>query len=254
MKLEILGCYGGRLPGKHLTSFLLDDHILVDAGAATAQLPLDRLKGIQTVLISHGHLDHVYDLCMLGDVVIGPDLKTMEIISNQATIDTLRDHLMNNRLWPDFTVLPTADNPVFSLKAHSNREVFQVGKYHVEFIAVNHPAPCSAMMFRWDGGAFLYTGDTGITDEIWTVAACEPDLKAVITEVSFPNDMLWLSNASGHYSPCQLPEELAKMGKPDVPVFLYHIKPAFEAAVRQQVLDLGDSRLRVLEQGETLQF
>lgn len=254
MKLEILGCYGGRLPGKNLTSFLVDGEILLDAGGATEALALDRLKQIRSIVISHGHLDHVYDLAMLGDVVIGPDMQTVDIYANEPTVGTLRDHLMNNRLWPDFTALPTVENPVFRLHSRENRSPFVVGRYDVEFIAVNHPAPCSAMMFRWDDGAFMYTGDTGITEEIWQVAKEEKKLRGIITEVSFPNSMMALSNVSGHFSPCQLPEELAKMERPDLPVYLYHLKPAFESILLEEIAALGDSRLKVLKQGETLVF
>ena len=41
MQLHVLGCYGGEAPGCHNTSFLVDGHLLLDAGSVSAVLPLD---------------------------------------------------------------------------------------------------------------------------------------------------------------------------------------------------------------------
>jgi len=41
MKIRILGCYGGQLLGFHLTSFLINDTILLDAGSPTEALTLE---------------------------------------------------------------------------------------------------------------------------------------------------------------------------------------------------------------------
>jgi hypothetical protein len=40
MEIKILGCYGGNAPGYYLTSFLINNKILVDAGAVTSSLTI----------------------------------------------------------------------------------------------------------------------------------------------------------------------------------------------------------------------
>ena len=50
------------------------------------------------------------------------------------------------------------------------------------------------------------------------------NLKAVITETSFPNELQDLANVSGHLTPSTLADELRKLKK-DVPVYLYGGKP-----------------------------
>ncbi len=253
MKLKVLGCYGGRLPGKKLTSFLIDDTILVDAGSATAMLSKEELTKIKTIIVSHSHLDHVYDIPLLGDVIIAPDMEPREIVCIEPTANAISELLMGNVIWPDFTSLPTKENPVFNMRIEQPRKPFVVGDYEVEFIHVTHPVPCVAMLFRWEGGAFLYTADTGPTEEVWQVAAEEQNLRGVITEISFPNMLKELSLASGHLSPCHMDEELGKMGRDDIPVYIYHLKPAFEELLLEEIKEISYPNLSLLKEGQVLE-
>ena len=52
------------------------------------------------------------------------------------------------------------------------------------------------------------------------------NLKAVITEASFPNSEEALARISGHLTPSLLGKELEKL-KRDVPVYIYGPKPRF---------------------------
>ena len=79
------------------------------------------------------------------------------------------------------------------------------------------------------------------------------NLKAVITETSFPNEMQDLANVSGHLTPAGLQHELKKLKK-DVPVYLYGFKPKHLKRIRQQVRDLSRKRLHLLVQGKTYKF
>ncbi|MFN9907557.1 MAG: 3',5'-cyclic-nucleotide phosphodiesterase, partial [bacterium] len=57
MSLRVLGCSGAIAAGGRTTSFLLDEHVLVDAGTGLGDLPLDAMARIDHVLLSHSHLD-----------------------------------------------------------------------------------------------------------------------------------------------------------------------------------------------------
>ncbi|PJC70824.1 MAG: MBL fold metallo-hydrolase, partial [Zetaproteobacteria bacterium CG_4_8_14_3_um_filter_59_5] len=67
MKIKVLGCYGGQLLGFHLTSFLINDSILLDAGSPTEALDLEDQFAIRHIFISHTHLDHIKDIAFLAD-------------------------------------------------------------------------------------------------------------------------------------------------------------------------------------------
>ncbi len=255
MKIQALGVYGGLLPGKRTTSFLLNGHTLLDAGGVVEALGIAEQNAVRHILLSHAHLDHVKDIPMLADNVIGLKSDPVEVCAAPEVITTLRNHVFNFQLWPDFTVIPTKESPVIRYREEGPGRVFSVGEFKVEFVRVNHPVPCYASFVSEGDKTLLYTGDTGPTDEVWEVARkkYKKTLKAVITEVSFPDRMAELSLLSGHYSPCHLSAEIDKLGL-DVPVLLYHIKPSFEGEVLAELIALGDRRLRPLVQGETIEI
>ena len=62
MNVKVLGCHGGESKKHRSTSFLVNDRIAIDAGAIAGRLSLDEQSRIETVLVSHPHLDHVRDL------------------------------------------------------------------------------------------------------------------------------------------------------------------------------------------------
>ena len=108
MLLEVLGCHGGDVPHRRLPSFLINGHLLLEAGSVTSALPLAAQNAIDHVLLSHAHLDHVAGLVFLVDNVQstkcgGGRTTTVTAWSLAPIIDDLRAHCFNNRLWPDFS-------------------------------------------------------------------------------------------------------------------------------------------------------
>ncbi|MGH7873727.1 MAG: MBL fold metallo-hydrolase [Candidatus Binatia bacterium] len=76
MKFHVIGCSGGQAPGHNVSSYLVNDSALIDAGLAAGVLNLKSQKNIENVLITHAHLDHVMALGGLFDIhrVTGPPL------------------------------------------------------------------------------------------------------------------------------------------------------------------------------------
>ena len=66
MKIKILGCYGGQMPGKNNTAFLLDNDTLIDAGTIALALDIKGQRNIKNILLSHPHLDHIGALPFFG--------------------------------------------------------------------------------------------------------------------------------------------------------------------------------------------
>ncbi|MCK6498622.1 MAG: hypothetical protein L6Q38_03985, partial [Nitrospira sp.] len=69
---------------------------------------------------------------------------------------------------------------------------------------------------------------------------------------SFPNELDDLARAAKHLTPQLLAGELAKLDRPQVPVYAYHLKPRFRERIGQELKDLGIEGLSVLEEGQTL--
>lgn len=250
MRLKVLGPHGGELPGCRSTCFLVDDRLALDAGALTSTLSLDWLTRVDDILLTHSHFDHVKDLPMLSDVLVGQRDKPVTIHSNAECIATLRKNLFNDVLWPDFTRIPSKRNPVFKLRAFKAGATVKIGGYSVKSVLVSHPVESCGYVLSNGKMALGISGDTGPTDRFWKVLNATPNLKAVMVECSFPNALQQLADISGHLTPRTLAGELAKLNRPDLPVFLYHLKPAFIDQLKAEVRKMPVHVMELDEQFE----
>ena len=253
IRYRILGCAGGENPRSQLPSFLVNDRLLVDAGATTARLSLGEQLGIDTVLLTHIHLDHVKDLAFLADNIFGLRPFPVQVCSIASVLKQFQEHLFNDILWPDFTRIPTAEAPTVQLRALPEGQPTVLGTCQVTPIRVNHLVDCVAFFIEQGGRTVLHVGDTGPTDAVWERARHVPDLRAVIVEATFPNRLQELADASGHLTPASLDGELQKLGRP-VPLFVYHLKPQFAKEIEEELRALRDLAPNVLEAGKTYWF
>ncbi|MDX8381122.1 MAG: 3',5'-cyclic-nucleotide phosphodiesterase [Ghiorsea sp.] len=259
MKIRVLGCYGGQLLGFHLTSFLVNDTILLDAGSPTGVLTLEEQGEIEHIFLSHTHLDHIKDIAFLADnrslKRLSNDKNTgvITIHSLQANLDTLSKHFLNNIVWPDFTKIPTKKDGILRMESFEPEETLTVGELEITPIKVEHPVPCTGFLLSQNGAQMIFTADTGHTDRIWEVANQQPNLKAVIVDCSFPNSREHLANISGHLTPKGMAEELRKLDKlGEIPIYLYHMKPEVLTEMAAEVEAENIPHLRMLTQVDEL--
>lgn len=252
MKIRVLGASGGELRGHGATCFLVDGRLAVDAGALTSRLGLAELDGLDHVLLTHAHLDHVKDVPFLADLMVGRRRRPVTVHASKGATDTLRRSLFNGRLWPDFTRIPSAQHPVVRLRTFPYRDPFRIGPYAVSAVKVRHPVESSGFVIRRGASAFAISGDTGPTTALWREVNRTPGLGALLVEVSFPSRMQRLADRSGHLTPRTLVGELDKVEHREFPVYLYHLKPAFEAELRAELAELGLRGVTVLEGGDEI--
>ncbi len=251
MKLSVLGCHGGELPDCRTTCFLVDDVLALDAGALCASLELDALARVDHIILTHSHFDHVKDLPLLADLMVGRRERPVTVWASRACVKTLQKNIFNDALWPDFTRIPSPKNPVLKLRAFRAGETFQAGPYEVTSVLVSHPVESCGFVVRHGDTALGISGDTGPTDRLWEVLNATPNLKALLLETSFPSEMQALADLSGHLTPRTLRTELAKFRRDGASVLLYHLKPAFVAALKRELADLP---VRVLELGDSFEL
>lgn len=251
MQLTVLGPHGGELPGCRSTCFLLDGVLALDAGALTSTLPLDELVKIDDVLLTHSHFDHVKDLPLLADVLVGRRDKPVTIWANTECIETLRENLFNNVLWPDFTRIPSKKAPVYRLKPFKSGATVKIGRYTVKSIPVTHPVESCGFVISDGHSSMAMSGDTGPTEKFWKVLNQLDDLKLLLLETSFPNELQALADISGHFTPQTVAAELSKFDRGACQVLLYHLKPAFVEVLKREVKRLP---VHVCEEGESYSF
>lgn len=226
MKVRILGCSGG-IGGRHLrtTSMLIDRDVLVDAGTGVNDLTLPELAAIDHVFITHSHLDHVCSVPLMVDTVGQMRTRPLVLHALPATIEILRNHIFNWSVWPDFTQIPSAEQPFLRFEPIRLGETYDLGgKRRITALPANHVVP--AIGYQLDSGqaSLVFTGDTSTNDALWPIVNKIINLKFLIIETAFNNRERNLAELSKHLCPSMLAEELSKLAR-TAEIYVTHLKP-----------------------------
>jgi cAMP phosphodiesterase len=252
MDLRILGCHGGESPKHQCPAFLLDGRVCLDAGSITKMLSLKEQQRLEMVLVTHAHLDHVRDLAMLADTRAQQGGPPLIIASTPGTIAVLKRHFFNDRLWPDFSKIPSTEKPTVIFQNLKPEIEIELSGFKVRPVLVDHAVEAAAFVVSNGVSALAYSGDTGPTERLWEVLQEQPNLRALIMEVAFPNEQAKLAHDSCHHTPRSLEHELKKLGaaRRDLPILLFHIKPVFQRQVELQLAKLRTRNTSILNIGD----
>jgi len=238
------------MPGFNTTSFLLNGRVLIDAGTITTQLSMEEQRNIDHILITHAHLDHVKDIMFLADnlAYLQKDRPVM-VYGTPHIIDALRDHLFNGVIWPDFSTLPSSEEPILKFTNITPGERITLNNLEVTAITVHHVVETVGYLVEAEEGAVLFIGDTGPTEEIWNVASTAESLKAIFIETSLPDDMMEIADVTGHLTPSILEQELKKLnaGHPDI--YLYHMKLPYHKPIQNEIALIRGRNIHILQDG-----
>ncbi len=230
MNLRVLGCSGGIGADLRTTSLLVDDDILIDAGSGVGDLTLEELEKIKHVFLTHTHMDHFTFLPLMVDSIFSSIKEPVIVHGQPKTIEALKTHIFNWTIWPDFSKLPTEENPVMAFETMMPGASMNFGDRTLEMIEVNHIVPGVGYRVECASGSFAFTGDTTNHDNFWEVLNGHDALDLLICEVAFPNVLEDLAKRAGHYSPELLALDLVKLRhQPDI--YISHTKPGKEDTI-----------------------
>ena len=238
MSIRVLGCSGAIAAGCRTTAFLLDDHVLIDAGTGVGDLTLAEMSRIDHIVLSHSHLDHVLAVPLLADSVMRSRQGRGPVVVHAlpATLAAMRQHLFNGVIWPDFTRLPTAEQPVLALQPFEVGDVLQLGDRRVEVLSALHTVPAvgfAVLGSHADAGAWVFTGDTSPNPALWHRLQ-SLNVASLVIETAFGDDEAPLAAKSRHLHPAALGRELQQLAQ-GVQVYITHIKPGEMDAVMGEI-------------------
>ena len=257
MKLRILGSAGAEFPDFRPPAFLIDESLLLDAGTSGAVLTEEEQWNIRDIFITHAHLDHIRGIPALADNIIIKNLRHLvDVHASTEVIEALRVHLFNGIIWPDFTVLPTSEEPVLRFNTIASGEPVLVSvsgageepgeKYRITAVPVHHTVPAVGYCVEHDGRRLVYTGDTGPTDQIWAYAS---GADALIVEVSFPNSQEPMALLTQHLCCSLLEKELGKIKVLPERILITHPKPQYYAQIKDEIHKMGIRQVELLRDG-----
>jgi cAMP phosphodiesterase len=238
-----------------LTAFLIDESISIDAGSITFSLDSEQLRAIEQIVITHSHSDHTALLPIFVAEAFTTLTSPVIVYGADAVISDLRQFVFNDHIWPDFEriTMPNGGGPSLEFRLLEERHRMKIGHLNITPIPVNHTVPCVGLLVDDGQSSVVFTSDTYTTDEIWEFAAKADNLKAVFVDVSYPNELEELAEASRHFTPRSLAADLKKLDR-KVDVYAVHIKPSNRLAVIRQLSELGDPRISVAEANRTYEF
>ncbi|VAW66503.1 CAMP phosphodiesterases class-II:Metallo-beta-lactamase superfamily [hydrothermal vent metagenome] len=237
MKLRVLGCSGGIGQGLHTSSYMIDSDILLDAGTGVGDLTLQEMHQIKHVFITHSHMDHVLSIPLLVDTLFA-DLQEQPLLvyARAETIETLKKHIFNWQLWPDFTELPSKEKGVLKFVEVNPGDVITLNERRIEMVDVNHTIPASAYIIESASTTFAYSGDTTTNDNLWHRLNQYAKLDFMIIETAFADEEIELAKLAKHYCPSLLAQDLEKL-QHKTKIGIAHLKPGDEERIFQECKD-----------------
>ena len=253
MRIKVLGAAGSEVPGHNCPAFLIDGKILLDAGTIALSLNITEEHSLGWILLTHVHLDHIKGIpFLLDNLVTRSTGNTITVLSGKDVLHDLGKNIFNDRIWPDFSRIPTPARPVLRYKNLATTRPFMIDGYRITMEKVHHTVPAYGYIVEKPGNkAIAYTGDTGPTDRFWETMAAH-DVKYLITETSFPNRLEKLALTTGHLTPSLLEGEIAKMSPPPEKIFIMHRKPQFLKEIDMEMRALEHDNIELLKDGEVI--
>ncbi len=260
MQIRVLGCSGSIAAGSRTTSFLLDQQVLIDAGTGVGDLTLDEMGAVDHILVTHSHLDHILSIGLLADSVTrrrtAQRRPPVQVHALPETVAALRKHIFNGLIWPDFSRLPTLENPVLAFHELQVGQILALGTHRIEVLPAAHTVPAvgyAVLSATANGGAWVFTGDTGPNPALWQRLASLP-VGALVIETAFRDDEHALAHVSQHLCPAQLRLELEQLQTP-AEVFITHIKPGEVDAVMTEIgAQHSRHRISALVSGQVMRW
>ena len=254
MQIKILGWAGGIGANLRTTSFLIDDDLLIDAGTGLGDLPLNHMTGIRHIFLTHSHMDHIVGLPLLADSMFGVHDEPIIVHAQEKTIEALKAHVFNWVIWPDFSELPTRDNPSIRFEVMNPGNVVSIRSRDIEMIEVNHTVPGVGYCLSSRRASVAFSGDTTTNDNLWEVLNRYENIDLLFVESAFSNHDVEISKISKHYCPSLLGADILKMKhRPDV--WLTHFKPGDEELIYQECVEaMPDFNVHQIKGGEIFIF
>lgn len=260
MKIRVLGSHGSDLlireaQGPRVcksVGFLVNGTLMVDAGTLASGLTLEEQKHVRQILLSHLHFDHVKGIPPFVDNLAEKIDHKVVVSSLASVVEGIQAYIFNDQVFPNFFQLRSSRNQILQTRNLQPKQEIELEGLTVIPIPVNHTVDTVGFILRERDAAWLYSGDTHLTEEIWQAAARTPNLKGAFIEVSFPDGMMDVAVKSKHLTPSLLKKEFHKIGKPDIPLYVYHMKPTVRGEIMRELATLDIPNLIVIEEGQEI--
>jgi cAMP phosphodiesterase len=258
MKVQLLPSTideGGKASARqHLMSIIIDDRVAIDAGSLAFSCTDVQRRDVRDIILTHTHLDHIAGLPLFIDDLFATLKVPIRVHATTEMIEILERDIFNWEVYPRFSELSNEYGPVVEYVEFERGSRFSVQHLNLVSVPVNHKVSASGYIVSDDGTSVAITGDTAETDEIWTAINSITDLKALLIECAFPNELSELAAVSNHLTPRKLEHELTKLQNTHCEIHIINMKPMYRQSIIKEIGELGNDRLQILEVGKVYEW
>jgi ribonuclease BN (tRNA processing enzyme) len=236
--IKVLGAYGSNAKGFGTTSFFLNAKNVIDAGNLLNTLE-DSCAFIENIWLTHSHLDHITDIAYILDNYYALRVKPLNIMALPQTIDAIKEHFLNDIIWPDFS----------KIKLHNSQEMcvsytqiklnveYEIAKNeYIKAIQTDHTVESCGYVYTKNQSSIIISADTYSLENIIYELECNSTITSAIIECSFSSDMQSLAKESKHMTPNILFQELKKLKRDDIKLYINHMKPIFLEKIKEEIV------------------
>ncbi len=254
MKIQMLPSSideNGRASARqHLLSIVIDDCVAIDAGCLAMSCSDAQRAQIRDIILTHTHLDHIAGLPMFVDDLFATLTKPVRIHATAEMIEILERDIFNWSIYPRFSELSNDFGPVVEYCEFSRGSELAVKHLSIRSVGVNHPVSANGYVVSDGKVSVAITGDTAETEEFWEVCNSTPNLRAVLVECAFPDELVELAKVSEHLTPARLRSEIAKLKGRKYPVYVINMKPMHREKVVAQIQAAALDQVEILAVGK----
>ena len=254
MRVTVLGCNGSITGNLRTTCYQVDDDLLIDAGTGAGDLSLQQAIAINTVFITHAHLDHCGLLPMLADAAGNFRDAPLTVYALPETISAIKRNILNGEIWPDYTALPSPERPYICFKPIAPGEPVEFDGRKFTALPTRHAVP--SVGYQLDSGAasLVYSGDTTFCEDFWQALNRIPNLKYLLIENTFLNSNAAGATRSGHMTANLLAQGLRLLQHP-VELFIVHMEAGREEDSMREILRAAEEfKPTQLQRGRVFEF
>ncbi|MEA1920700.1 MAG: MBL fold metallo-hydrolase [Campylobacterota bacterium] len=237
--IKILGSQGSVSQTGRGSSFLITPTIAIDAGNLLEPLG-EASAEIEHLFITHTHSDHIIDLPFLMTSYNEKRTKTLKIYGLKETISTLRAHLFNSKVWPDFTQIMLENGlPSIQYVTIDFDQSLYIDEVQLTPIHAVHIIPTCGFHLKTPKENILISGDTYENNALIDRVNANRDITTLIVDVSFCSSKYDIAKKSQHLTPKLLAKMLKRLVGSDLKIYTYHHKPLQEDLIDKELEAMG---------------
>jgi len=234
---------------QHLACLVINDRLAIDAGSLAMAATDDIRRQLRDIVLTHAHLDHIAGLPLFVDDLFASLDRPIMVHALKDVIEVLERDVFNWSVFPRFSELSTASGPAIEYKAVQYGNNFEAAGLDCTLFRTDHKVPSAGVIVSDGESTVVITGDTATLDTLSEAVSDIEDLRAILVECAFPNELADIARNSHHMTPAVLDEQLTKL-RPACPVFVINIKPRYRDEVVQQLDELKIKGLEVMSVGK----